>query len=106
MRKASTLRYPFLSAGLGLLLFVSFIAYYNHSITNDYNTAVMQLMPLLQAMQEQLPAIKLSAAHLPYMVVVETANRAATFEHIFTESGEYPYFCLLHPNMVGTVSMS
>jgi plastocyanin len=40
------------------------------------------------------------------MVVVEAANRAATFEHIFTESGEYPYFCLLHPNMVGTVSMS
>ena len=27
---------------------------------------------------------------LPYMVVVEAANRAATFEHIFTESGEYP----------------
>ena len=28
---------------------------------------------------------------------------AATFEHTFTEAGEYPYFCLLHPNMVGTV---
>ncbi len=26
-----------------------------------------------------------------------------TFEHTFTEAGEYPYFCLLHPNMVGTV---
>jgi plastocyanin len=26
-----------------------------------------------------------------------------TFEHTFTEPGEYPYFCLLHPNMVGTV---
>jgi hypothetical protein len=38
MRKTSTLRHPVLSAGLGLLLFVSFIAYYNHSITNDYNT--------------------------------------------------------------------
>ena len=72
----------------------------------QWKAAVMQLMPLLQAMQEQLPAIKLSAAHLPYMVVVEAANRAATFEHIFTESGGYPYFCLLHPNMVGTVSMS
>src|ERR671910_2689976 len=22
---------------------------------------------------------------------------AATFEHTFTEAGEYPYFCLLHP---------
>jgi hypothetical protein len=38
MRKTSTLRHPVLSAGLGLLLFVSFIAYYNHSITIDYNT--------------------------------------------------------------------
>jgi plastocyanin len=25
------------------------------------------------------------------------------FEHIFTEPGEYPYFCILHLNMVGTV---
>jgi nitrite reductase (NO-forming) len=31
---------------------------------------------------------------------------AATFEHTFTEAGEFPYFCLLHPNMVGTVSVS
>jgi len=31
---------------------------------------------------------------------------AATFEHTFAEAGEYPYFCLLHPNMVGTVSVS
>ena len=29
-----------------------------------------------------------------------------TFEYTFTEAGEYPYFCLLHPNMVGTVSVS
>jgi plastocyanin len=28
-----------------------------------------------------------------------------TFEHTFTEPGEYPYFCILHPNMVGTVSV-
>jgi plastocyanin len=27
----------------------------------------------------------------------------ATFEHTFIEAGEYPYFCLLHPNQVGTV---
>jgi glucose/arabinose dehydrogenase/plastocyanin/sugar lactone lactonase YvrE len=31
---------------------------------------------------------------------------SGTFEHTFTEAGEYPYFCLLHPNMVGTVSVS
>ena len=31
---------------------------------------------------------------------------SATFEHTFTEAGEYPYFCLLHPNMVGTVTAS
>ena len=30
----------------------------------------------------------------------------ATFSHTFTEAGEYPYFCLLHPNMVGTVGVS
>jgi nitrite reductase (NO-forming) len=29
-----------------------------------------------------------------------------TFEHTFTEAGEYPYYCALHPNMVGTVSVS
>lgn len=27
----------------------------------------------------------------------------ATFEYTFAEAGEYPYFCLLHPNMIGTV---
>src|SRR5919109_3346199 len=27
----------------------------------------------------------------------------STFSHTFTETGEYSYFCLLHPNMVGTV---
>jgi plastocyanin len=30
----------------------------------------------------------------------------ATFEHTFTEAGEYPYFCLLHPNQVGTVTVT
>ncbi len=29
-----------------------------------------------------------------------------TFEHTFTEAGEYPYFCQLHPNMVGTVQVN
>ena len=29
-----------------------------------------------------------------------------TFEHTFTQAGEYPYYCVLHPNMVGTVSVS
>jgi plastocyanin len=29
-----------------------------------------------------------------------------TFSHKFTEAGKYPYFCQLHPNMVGTVSVS
>ncbi|HJU95860.1 MAG TPA: plastocyanin/azurin family copper-binding protein [Nitrososphaera sp.] len=31
---------------------------------------------------------------------------SATFDHTFTEAGEFPYFCLLHPNMVGTVNVS
>jgi plastocyanin len=31
---------------------------------------------------------------------------AQTFEHTFTQAGEYPYYCALHPNMVGTVSVS
>ncbi len=29
----------------------------------------------------------------------------ATFSHTFIQAGEYPYFCLLHPNMVGTVTV-
>jgi plastocyanin len=29
-----------------------------------------------------------------------------TFKHTFEEAGEYPYFCALHPNMVGTVSVT
>ena len=33
-------------------------------------------------------------------------NPGQTFSHTFTEAGQYPYFCLLHPNMVGTVSVS
>jgi plastocyanin len=28
---------------------------------------------------------------------------AATFSHTFTEAGGYPYYCALHPNMIGTV---
>jgi plastocyanin len=31
---------------------------------------------------------------------------AATLEHTFTEAGDYPYFCLLHPNQVGTISVT
>lgn len=38
MIKTSTLRHTILSAVLGLFLFISFITYYSHSITNDYNT--------------------------------------------------------------------
>ncbi len=30
----------------------------------------------------------------------------ATFSHTFEEEGEFPYFCALHPNMVGTVVVS
>jgi plastocyanin len=30
---------------------------------------------------------------------------AGTFQYTFTEAGEYPYFCVLHPNMIGTVSV-
>lgn len=29
-----------------------------------------------------------------------------TFEHTFEEAGEFPYYCALHPNMAGTVSVS
>jgi plastocyanin len=30
----------------------------------------------------------------------------ATFSHTFEEAGEFPYFCALHPNAVGTVIVS
>ena len=29
-----------------------------------------------------------------------------SFSHTFAEAGEYPYYCMLHPNMVGTVSVT
>jgi len=29
-----------------------------------------------------------------------------TFSHEFSTAGDYPYFCQLHPNMVGKVSVS
>jgi nitrite reductase (NO-forming) len=29
-----------------------------------------------------------------------------TFSHKFTEAGDYPYYCTVHPTMVGTVSVS
>jgi plastocyanin len=30
----------------------------------------------------------------------------ATFKHTFTEAGDYPYYCGLHPQMVGTVTIA
>ncbi|MDQ2685936.1 MAG: plastocyanin/azurin family copper-binding protein [Thermoproteota archaeon] len=30
-------------------------------------------------------------------------SKGKTFEHTFDSAGEYPYFCTLHPAMVGTV---
>jgi plastocyanin len=33
-------------------------------------------------------------------------NPGQTFSFTFAQAGEYPYFCMLHPNMVGTVSVS
>jgi plastocyanin len=33
-------------------------------------------------------------------------EQGMSFSFTFEEAGEYPYFCTLHPNMVGTVSVS
>jgi len=33
-------------------------------------------------------------------------NPGQTFSFTFTQAGDYPYFCMLHPNMVGTASVS
>ncbi|MDQ2684375.1 MAG: plastocyanin/azurin family copper-binding protein, partial [Thermoproteota archaeon] len=33
-------------------------------------------------------------------------SQGKTFEHTFDTAGEFPYFCTLHPNMVGTVIAS
>jgi aldose sugar dehydrogenase len=36
----------------------------------------------------------------------ELATRGKTFQHKFTQAGQYPYFCELHPMMVGKVIVS
>src|SRR5215211_2116327 len=33
-------------------------------------------------------------------------TQGQTFSFTFTQAGDYPYFCMLHPNMVGTVNVS
>ncbi len=33
-------------------------------------------------------------------------SKGKTFEHKFDTAGEYPYFCTLHPAMVGTVMVN
>ena len=33
-------------------------------------------------------------------------TKGKTFAHQFTEAGQYPYFCQLHPMMVGKVIVS
>lgn len=35
----------------------------------------------------------------------DTLQRGQTFSYTFDKEREYPYFCTLHPNMVGTVSV-
>jgi hypothetical protein len=35
-----------------------------------------------------------------------TLEQNATFSFTFDKGGQYPYFCSLHPNMVGTVVVS
>ncbi len=42
-------------------------------------------------------------AENPFLVII--APRA-TFNHTFTEAGDYPYYCTLHPAMVGTVMVA
>jgi plastocyanin len=42
-------------------------------------------------------------AEAPFSVII--APRA-TFSHTFTEAGEFPYYCTLHPTMVGTVMVA
>lgn len=39
-------------------------------------------------------------ADAPFSVIIAPQ---ATFSHTFTEAGEFPYYCTLHPTMVGTV---
>jgi plastocyanin len=33
-------------------------------------------------------------------------GKGKTFEHTFTVAGEYPYFCIVHPDMIGKVLVS
>jgi plastocyanin len=38
--------------------------------------------------------------------VTKLINPGATFEHTFTKAGTFPYFCQLHPTMLGKVIVS
>ena len=33
-------------------------------------------------------------------------GKGKTFEHTFTVAGEFPYFCMVHPDMIGKVLVS
>ena len=37
---------------------------------------------------------------------LSTLSPGKTFQHQFTQAGQYPYFCQLHPTMVGKVIVS
>jgi plastocyanin len=30
-------------------------------------------------------------------------GQGGTFNHTFTKAGTYPYYCAIHPNMLGTI---
>jgi plastocyanin len=46
------------------------------------------------------------AADMGQYFISVPLNPGETFSHTFSEPGEYPYICVLHPSMVGTVMVT
>jgi plastocyanin len=52
--------------------------------------------------QDDIPHLVVAKDHAFRSPPLDTGD---SFTHVFAQAGEYPYFCGLHPKMVGTVKV-